>query len=270
VLVTLGFYGLARFLPMLAADPRPWALALMALGALGAAGGIVMALSQRDVKRVLAYSTIENAGLIAIGIGLALFAGASGDPALAALAWTAALLHLWNHAIAKSALFLSAGGLAAQVGSRDLELWGGLLRRLPVTGGALLVGAAAMAGLPGTNVFASEWLLIVSLFRGAASLTGPGRVTMLLELIAVTFTAGAALACFVRLAGIGLLGHPRSASAADPRPAGARLAIAIVFPAALCLALVAALPALLSLLGGAAAQLAHRAPDGSVARLAAP
>lgn len=270
VLVTLGFYGLARFLPVLAGDPRPWALTLMALGALGAAGGIVMALSQRDVKRVLAYSTIENAGLVAIAIGLALFAGASGDPALAELAWTAALLHLWNHAIAKSALFLGAGGLAAGVGSRDLELWGGLLRRLPVTGGALLVGSAAMAGLPGTNVFASEWLLILSLFRGAASLTGPGRAMMLLGLIAVTFAAGAALACFVRLVGIGLLGHPRSVGAAEPRPGGARLEIAIVVPAALCLALVAGLSTLLAILAGAAAQLAHRVSDGSVARLAAP
>src|SRR5206468_4783970 len=115
-------------------------------------------------------------------------------------------------------LFLSAGALSQIVGSRDLERWGGVLRRLPLLGTALLVGAAALVGLPGTHGFASGWLLLSSLFRGSQSLIGPERLAMLLAVFAVAFAEGTALACFVRIVGVGLLGAPRSPGAADAEP----------------------------------------------------
>jgi hydrogenase-4 component B len=271
VLITLGFYGLIRFIPMLGPPPPAWGMLLMALGALGACGGIVMALSQRDVKRVLAYSTIENAGLVTLAIGAALLATALGRPEVAAIAWTAALLHLWNHAIAKSLLFFGAGAIAQAVESRDLERWGGLLRRLPTLGTTLLIGAAAVVGLPGTHGFASEWLLFMGLFRGTQETAGAARLAMLLGAVAAAFTAGAALACFVRLVGVGLLGHARSPEAAHVTPPARRgLAFPALVLASLTIGLVAALPWLLDRLGPAVESLDAGSRMATVQALAAP
>ncbi|HEX7077109.1 MAG TPA: proton-conducting transporter membrane subunit [Candidatus Eisenbacteria bacterium] len=271
VLVTLGIYGLVRFVPFLGSDPGDWGMALMALGAAGACGGIVMALGQRDVKRALAYSTIENVGLIALAIGAALVAGSAGQPLVAALAMSAALLHVWNHAIAKGLLFFSAGAIARLVGSRDLERWGGLLARLPLLGTGLLAGAAALVGLPGTHGFASEWLLFMALFRGSQTLVGPARFVMLLAVVATAFTTGAALAGFVRILGIGLLGHPRGPEAAAARPPrDAALALPVLVLAVSCVGLVPFLGPMLAVIGRAVAALTPGAPIDRVARLASP
>jgi formate hydrogenlyase subunit 3/multisubunit Na+/H+ antiporter MnhD subunit len=270
VLVTLGFYGLVRFLPVLGTGPAAAAF-LMALGALGSGGGMVMALSQRDVKRVLAYSTIENAGLVTLGIGAALLASASGQPLVAALAWSAALLHVWNHAVAKGLLFLTAGAIAQIVGSRDLERWGGLLRRLPLLGTTLLVGAIALVGLPGTHGFVSEWLLLLSIFSGAQALEGPGRLAMVLAIVAVAFTAGTALVCFVRVVGIGLLGHPRSAAAvAAESPHDPALVWPPTLLAGACFGLAAVVGPMLALIGSAVEELVPGAPLDRVRQIAAP
>ena len=271
VLITLGFYGLIRFVPMLGPLSAAWCITLTGLGALGACGGIVMALSQRDVKRVLAYSTIENAGLMTLAIGAALLATALGRPAVAAIAWAAALLHVWNHAIAKSLLFFSAGAVAKAVGSRDLERWGGLLRRLPVLGTAVLVGAGAIVGMPGTHGFSSEWLLFMSLIRGAQELTGGARFAMLLGATAAAFTAGTAVACFVRLVGVGLLGHARSGEAADAvSPRSAWLVIPVVALASLTFLLVVILRPMLGLLAAAIEQLTPVTTIAPLQQLVAP
>ena len=271
VLITLGFYGLVRFLPVIGLAPAGSGLVFMGLGALGAAGGIVMALSQRDLKRILAYSTIENAGLVTLAIGVALLATAFGQPPVAALAWTAALLHLWNHAVSKSLVFLAGGAIVELAGSRDLEQWGGLLRRLPLLGTMLLIGAAALVGLPGTHGFASEWLFFMGLLRGSQELTGLARLAMLAGVVALAFTAGAALASFVRLAGMGLLGHPRSTDAAAViAPRSSALAIPIVVLAGLCFALAALTRILLRLLATVVGDLAPGADVTAVHALAAP
>ncbi len=242
VMVTMGFYGLARFIPLLGPPAPWWGYLLLVLGAAGAAGGVAFAIAQRDVKRVLAYSTVEHAGLTTLGMGVGLLATAQGLPVLAGLAWTAALLHLWNHALAKTLLFLGFGAIAQGAGSRSLDALGGFLRRWPLVGGALLLGAAAMATLPGLNLFTSEWLLLRGLLFGAVALQGIARITLLGGVLAIVLTGGLAAVCFVRVAGVGLLGSPRTAGAeAVQRPSWA-MVLPLLLLAAACVA-ISALPA---------------------------
>lgn len=242
VMITMGFYGLARFLPLLGAPELWWAYVLMTLGGVGAVGGVLFAIAQRDVKRVLAYSTIENAGIVTLAIGLGLLGTALGQPALAGIAWMAALLHIWNHAFAKALLFLGFGAVAQAAQSRNLDALGGLLRRWRVVGGVLVIGAASMAALPGLNIFTSEWLLLRGLFLGVLALRGTPQVALLSSVGVIAFTGGIAVACFVRLIGIGLLGTPRTAEAADAPSPGWAMRLPMLVFAAVCV-LMAASPA---------------------------
>ena len=262
VLISMGFYGLARFVPMLApASPVPGGV-LMALGALGALGAILLALLQRDVKRVLAYSTVENAGLVSLAMGVALLGDALGQPRVAMLGWCAALLHLWNHALCKTLLFQGLGAVAQAAHDRDLESWGGVLRRWPATGALILTGSLAIAALPGLNAFVSEWLLLRALLQGALDLHGAARGAMLLGLAALTLTAALAIACYARLVGIGLLGEPRGEAIAHlPRQQGTLL-IPMALLAVLCV-LAAWFPA--TLVAGLARPLAMLVPAGDAA-----
>jgi formate hydrogenlyase subunit 3/multisubunit Na+/H+ antiporter MnhD subunit len=269
VMITMGFYGLARFLPQTGAATAGTAAVLIVLGAAGAAGAIAHALVQRDVKRMLAYSTVENAGLVALAMGCALLAEAAGRPQLASLAWTAALLHLWNHAIFKSLLFLGVGAAARATGSRDLESWGGLAKRWPLAGALMSVGGAGLAGLPPFGGFVSEWLILATLFAGALALHGMARAAMVLGVGVVAGTAALALAAGVRLVGIGWLGSPRSpATAAAPAPRGA-LTLPMLALAALSLFAGLAPGVLVRALSGAVGVLTSSGAAG-VVRLAAP
>jgi formate hydrogenlyase subunit 3/multisubunit Na+/H+ antiporter MnhD subunit len=234
VMVALGFYGLARFLPLIGPATATQAWVLIALGAGGAVVAIAHALVQRDVKRVLAYSTVENAGLVTLAIGVARLAHWAALPGLETLAWTAALLHLWYHAMFKSLMFLGIGATARAIGSRDLELWGGVLRAWPLAGTLMLVGAAALASLPGMNGFASEWLVFRAVLSGALGTHGPLRGALVAALALAALTIALALASAARLVGIGLLGQPRSAAAAAARPPAAAMVIPMAVLAALC------------------------------------
>lgn len=267
VMITMGFYGIVRFIPLLGAPPVWWGMLLMLLGAAGAVGGVVFAFAQRDVKRVLAYSTVENAGIITLAIGLGLVGTSLGHPALAGFAWTAALLHLWNHAAAKSLLFLGFGAVAQGAGTRRLDALGGVMRRWRVTGSFIILGAAAIASLPGLNVFASEWLLLRGLFAGALVLTGAAQVALLAAVSALAFAGAVALACFAGLVGLGLLGTSRSPAAAQaPRPVRA-MTLPIAVLGALCVAL-ALVPAQTSAALGSAVRVIAPAADASGAPLA--
>jgi formate hydrogenlyase subunit 3/multisubunit Na+/H+ antiporter MnhD subunit len=233
VMITMGFYGLARFLPLFGPPALWWAYLLIFLGVVGAAGGVAFAIGQRDVKRALAYSTVENAGLVTLAIGLGLLATVEGQPVLAGLAWSAALLHLWNHALAKALLFLGFGAIAQGAKSRSLDALGGFLRGWPLVGGALFIGAAAMAALPGLNIFTSEWLLLRGLLFGTVALRGIARVILLGSIVAIAFVGGLAVVCFVRLVGVGLSGSPRTAEAETaPRPGWAMVLPLMLFAAA--------------------------------------
>jgi formate hydrogenlyase subunit 3/multisubunit Na+/H+ antiporter MnhD subunit len=240
VMVTMGFYGFARFLPLLGVPQSWWGYVFLLVGAAGAVGGVVFALAERDVKRVLAYSTVENAGIATLAMGLGVMGTASGNPLLAALGWTGALLHLWNHALAKAALFLGFGALAQGVGSRSLDAMGGMLGRWPLLGTLLVLAAAAISSLPGMNVFAGEWLLLRGFLMGGAASQGIPQAALLAAVAVLAMTGGLAVACFVRLVGLTLLGTARSHGAAAAAQPGWMFSAPIVGLLAGCVAIAAA------------------------------
>jgi hydrogenase-4 component B len=250
----MGIYGLARAVLLLAppGGPAPaawWGGLLVVVGAATAAAGALNALARRDLPRLVAYSSVENLGIVALGLGLGLLGRAHGAPLLAFLGFTGALLHVLNHGLMKSLLLLLAGDVAQATGTRTLDRMGGLARRMPVTAAAFLVGAVAISGLPPLNGFVSEWLVLVAGLRGAASLPGGAAAASALAVVALALASGLAGAAFAKAFGLGFLGAPRSAAgatASDPRGA-ARAAVLIGAGACLLLGLAPALAALLPL-----------------------
>jgi hydrogenase-4 component B len=222
VMVKVALYGLVRLMFDWLGGPALWmGAALLAVGALSALAGILYALFQTDLKRLLAFSTIENAGLIALGLGAAAIFEARGDVAWAALALGGALLHVLGHAVVKTLLFLAAGALERAGAGLHLDRMGGLLRRMPWTGGGLLVATLAIAGLPLLSGFPSEWVTLQALFGLAREDALGVALAGALGAIAVGATAALAVVCFTKVAGLALLGRPRApgaAAAVEPPP----------------------------------------------------
>lgn len=212
-----------------------WSAPLLAVGGVTALIGVMHALIEVDLKRALAYSTVENIGLVFLGLGLSLAFKANDMGGPAALAMTASLLHAFNHMLFKSLLFFGAGAVLSATGEKDMGRLGGLLNRMPVAGLFTLVGAVAISALPPLNGFVSEWLLL------QAVLLGPLFPQWTLKLLAptvgavVALTAALAAACFLRLFGISFLGRPRSLQAATAHDADRVSLVAMGILAALCL-----------------------------------
>ncbi|HKH17360.1 MAG TPA: proton-conducting transporter membrane subunit [Solirubrobacteraceae bacterium] len=238
VMIKVAIYGLIRVeFEWLGSTPRWLGLALLAVGLLSALGGVLWALVQHDLKRLLAFHSIENVGIIALGLGASLLFAQAGARGWAAIAFAAALLHVANHALFKALLFLGAGAFERAVGALELDRLGGLLRRMPWTGSAFLLGSMAIAGLPPLNGFASEWLTLQSLLHLA--LEPPLGVALAggIALAGLAATAALALLCFVKVIGLVLLGPPRRpecAVAGDP-PISMRVGMAAL--AASCVGL---------------------------------
>ncbi len=236
VMTKVAVYGFIRIAFDLLAPPAWWAAAIvLLLGGITAVLGILHALMEHDLKRLLAYSTVENIGIVFIGLGLALAFRANGYQAGAALAITAALFHALNHTIFKSLLFFGAGAVLNATGTRDLDAMGGLLHRMPRTGLAVLVGCVAVSALPPLNGFASEWLTFQAvLLRPELPQWG---LKLMIPVAGALLALAAALAacCFVRAFGIGFLGRPRSEAARQAREADPWSIIAMVGFALLCL-----------------------------------
>jgi hydrogenase-4 component B len=212
VVIKMGIYGLLRVVTLLAAPPAWWGWLVLSLGIVSGVLGVLWALAQHDLKRLLAYHSVENVGIILMGLG----AGALGItyriPLVAALGFGGAILHTLNHALFKSLLFLGAGAIHHATGTRALDRLGGLARRMPLTWAAFLVGSAAIVGLPPLNGFVSEWLVYQALLGGGTS-AGPIRLT-LVGVAGLALVGGLALACFAKVCGIVFLGKARSADAA--------------------------------------------------------
>jgi hydrogenase-4 component B len=238
VMIKIAVYGLVRVLVEWLGVLPLWLGALvLALGALSAVGGVVYALFQHDLKRLLALHSIENIGIIMLGLGACLLLRARGADGWAAFALGAALLHTLNHALFKALLFLGAGAFERAVGSLELDRLGGLLRRMPWTGGAFLVGAMAIAGLPPLNGFASEWLTLQSLLHVSAYGGVADGLAGGLALAALAATAALAAYCFVKVIGLVLLGPPRREAAANAAEAPVPMRIAVSALAGACVVL---------------------------------
>jgi hydrogenase-4 component B len=230
-----------------------WGALLVALGALSGLLGVAFALAQHDLKRLLAYHSIENIGIILLGLGLGTLGKSSGHPALQLLGFAGALLHVLNHSLFKGLLFLGAGSVVHATGSRNLESAGGLARTMPFTAAAFLAGSWAICGLPPLNGFASEWLIYLAAFRGLAF---PRSAWPVLALAALAMIGALAAACFAKVYGVLFLGEPRSAAAAAAveAPRSMRAPMAILAGACLVIGVapVLVVPALARAAGAAA------------------
>ena len=220
VMIKTGVYGLLRLLGFLPVLGVGHGLLLGAIGLGSAFFAITLTLGQQDLKKALAYSSVENVGLILLGVGLAVVASASGHPTVAALGLGGALFHVWNHALMKGLAFLGAGTLVHAAHSQDLERMGGLLSRLPATGALFLVGMASLAALPPLAGFASEWLLYLGLLSAAGNATGAGPLLGYLAVAVLALVGAIAAISFTRIVGVALLGAPRSAEAARAHEGG--------------------------------------------------
>lgn len=235
VTIKVGIYGLVRFSGWLPVPPAVgWTLA--ALGVASAVLGVAFALGQHDLKRLLAYHSVENIGIILIGLGFALVAVTHGDTRWGPLVLAGALLHVWNHGLFKSLLFLGAGSVLHATGTREMSRLGGLWRTMPWTAGLFALGAAAISGLPPLNGFVSEWLVFLGLFDAANS-HDPGGWVAVPAAILLGVTGALALACFVKVCGVVFLGSPRSAAAARAREGGLTIRGPMMVLAAACVAI---------------------------------
>jgi len=240
-MVNLGIYGIIRIdLQLLGPGPRWWGVVLLTIGAASAVYGVLQASVATDLKRLLAYSTVENMGLITVALGAATLLAASGATSAATVAMAAALLHLVAHAAFKSLGFLAAGSVLTGTGLRDLDRLGGLARRMPAT--TILFGIAALgaSGLPLGAGFVSEWLLVQSLIHA-----GPDHDTLLalatpLAVGAVALTTGLGVAAMVKAFGVGFLARPRSDAAAGAHEAPSSMLTGMVVAAGACVILAVA------------------------------
>lgn len=238
VVIKMGVYGFCRVaLDLMGGGPAWWGGAVLALGVGSALFGVLYALMEHDLKRLLAYHSVENIGIIFIGIGAGLLFQSYGLTKLAVLGFVAALYHAINHACFKGLLFLGAGSVLHATGTRNMEEMGGLIKRMPRTALAFLIGAAAIAALPPLNGFASEWLVFQTLLGGW---TIPEPAVALMIPIAVALlalTGGLAMACFVKAFGIAFLALPRSRAAEEARECAPSMQAGMAILAFACVAL---------------------------------
>jgi len=219
VMLKVAVYGFIRFtFDLLGEVQWQWGVATLALGSVSALYGVLMALLQNDLKRLLAWSSVENLGILFIALGLALIFLGEGHPGLGALALVAALLHAGNHALFKGLLFLGAGAILHSTHERDLEQMGGLLRRMPWTGLFFLIGCLAIAGLPPLNGFVSEWLTFQAALQSWQLDSGVLRSLIPVAAAVLALTSALAAAGFVRVYGIAFLGRARSRHVRRARP----------------------------------------------------
>jgi hydrogenase-4 component B len=210
VLLKMGIYGLVRLSSLFAHPPLWWGGSVLALGAISGILGVAFAIGQHDLKRLLAYHSVENIGIIFLGLGTALIGRSLGRGELIVLGLAGALLHTWNHGVFKALLFLSAGSVLHATGTREIDHLGGLARRMPSTATYFLVGAVAICGLPPLNGFVSELLVYLGLFHSVSATSDRLWLAGAFAAPALALIGALAVACFVKVFGAAFLGEPRS------------------------------------------------------------
>ena len=206
VVVKMGIFGILRLLTWLPPLPPACGYGLLLAGVISGVMGVLYALAQHDIKRLLAYHSVENIGIIVIGVAVGMIGQARNEPALIVLGYAGALLHVANHAMFKGLLFLSAGAVLHDTGTVAIERLGGLAKRMPVNAAMFLVGAIAICGLPPLNGFLSEWVIYGGLWTGTIHGAGVG---LALGILSLALMGGLALACFAKVFGVVFLGEPR-------------------------------------------------------------
>mgnify|MGYP001331101390 CR=1 FL=1 len=234
VMIKTGIYMFIRvFLDIMPEAPLWWGGIILTLGAVSSLLGVLYALTEHDIKRLLAYSSIENIGIILLGLGSSLVFWSIGMKPLAVLALVAALFHTLNHAIFKALLFLGAGSVISQTHTRDMEEYGGLIKYMPQTALFFLAGSMAISALPPLNGFFSEWMTFQSLFSGITASGASARWLFILAAGSLAFTGGLAAMCFVKAFGITFLARPRSGNVLHSKEPGLSLRIGMAVPAVL-------------------------------------
>lgn len=238
VMIKTAVYGLIRFVVgILGVYDAWWGIVILSFAAASALIGIVYALMEHDIKRLLAYSSVENIGIVLMGVGAAVLCLGLNNRDLAVLALAAGLYHAVNHGIFKSLLFLCAGSIVKGTKTRDMEKLGGLIHKMPQTAACFLVGAMAISAIPPLNGFVSEWLTLQTFFLGARVLPG-AEIKFFLGACAcaLALTGGLAASCFVKAFGITFLAQPRSNYAVNACESPLTMRLAMIFLAALCVA----------------------------------
>jgi formate hydrogenlyase subunit 3/multisubunit Na+/H+ antiporter MnhD subunit len=237
VMIKIGIYGLLRTVPWLGTPPPWWGILLLGIGVTSGLLGVLLAIAQHDLKRLLAYHSVENIGIIALGLGTGFLGLAFANGPVAVLGFAGALLHVWNHGVFKGLLFQGAGAVVGALHDRDLDRMGGLLRRMPWTGLSFCVGSLAICALPPLNGFVSEWILYGGLLRSGSELPGAAGIASIGCVAGLALIGGLAAACFAKAFGAAFLGEPRSAPAAAAREAGRPMTATMVGLSLLCLGL---------------------------------
>ncbi len=225
VMIKMGIYGILRVVASMQSDLLIAGIVILLLSLVSGVMGVMMAIMQKDLKRMLAYSTIENVGIIGIGIGLGMTGQAIGNQSLAMLGYAGGLLHVLNHSFFKSLLFFNAGSVYHAVHTRNMEKTGGLMKRMPWTAMLFLTGSLAICGLPPFNGFISEYLIYMGMIDSLSGATLLHSIMIVGSIVALSLIGGLAIFAFARAFGIVFLGQPRSDQAGHASEAGRSMII---------------------------------------------
>jgi hydrogenase-4 component B len=209
VMIKTGIYGIVSLYASLGLHTPLFGEIVLVAGMISGILGVVYALGQHDLKRLLAYHSVENIGIILIGIGIGMLGVSFGNPIMAVLGFSGGLLHVLNHSIFKSLLFMGAGVVIQKTGTRTIDMLGGLLKNMKITGITFLVGSLAISGLPPFNGFVSEFFIYLGGFRGVG-LDRTAFVLSIMAIVSLAIIGGLALACFTKVVGVVFQGEPRS------------------------------------------------------------
>ncbi|MBT3177326.1 MAG: hydrogenase [Desulfobacula sp.] len=212
VMIKTGIYGILRMYALLNLHTPLFGNIVLIAGVISGILGIVYALGQQDLKRLLAYSSVENIGIILIGLGIGMIGVSSGNPLMAVLGFTGGFLHILNHSIFKTLLFMGAGMVLHKTGTRSIDALGGLLKNMKITGAAVIIGSLAICGIPPFNGFVGEFFIYIGGFKGVA-LENWVFVMSILGIVSLAIIGGLALACFTKVIGIAFQGEPRTKAA---------------------------------------------------------
>jgi hydrogenase-4 component B len=233
VLLKMGIYGLVRFLSLLPNPPYLWGGLILLLGAVSGLLGVVFAIAQHDLKRLLAYHSVENIGIILMGLGLAMLGRSAGHPEWIVLGLAGCLLHTWNHGLFKSLLFLSAGSVVHNVHTRNIDSLGGLAKTMPWTSAMFAIGAIAICGLPPLNGFVSELFVYLGLL-GTLITDGAMGAAAVIVVPVLAMIGALAVACFVKVYSAVFLGNPRTGATAGAHESPLSMRVPMMVLAAAC------------------------------------